>query len=164
ERGQGDWASPVAMQAAGQAGLAPHQLARRLADHVEASPPPHLDRVEVAGPGFLNFFLHPSWLHDVLREVVAAGEAYGRGPALAGDRINLEFVSLNPTGPIHAGGARWVAVGDAIANLLAAEGAAVHREYYLNDAGGQLDTFGASLYARYRGEEPPEDGYRGEYL
>jgi arginyl-tRNA synthetase len=164
DRGQGDWASPVAMQAARGAGVAPRELAQRLADHINASRPPQLDRVEVAGPGFLNFFLRPSWLHDVLREVVEAGEAYGQGEALAGNKINLEFVSLNPTGPIHAGGARWVAVGDAIANLLAAEGAVVHREYYLNDAGGQLDTFGASLYARYRSEEPPEDGYQGEYL
>jgi arginyl-tRNA synthetase len=164
ERGQGDWASPVAMQAAGRAGVPPRELAKRLADHINRARPSHLDRVEVAGPGFLNFVLHPSWLHDVLRVVVVDGDAYGRGDALAGTRINLEFVSLNPTGPIHAGGARWVAVGDAIANLLAAEGAAVHREYYLNDAGGQLDTFGASLYARYRGDEPPEDGYRGQYL
>jgi arginyl-tRNA synthetase len=164
DKGQGEWASAVAMQVAKTAGIAPRELAQRLADHINAAPPPHVERVEVAGPGFLNFFLSPSWLHDVLREVVAAGDAYGRGDALTGNTINLEFVSLNPTGPIHAGGARWVAVGDAIANLLAAEGAVVHREYYLNDAGGQLDTFGASLYARYRGEEPPEDGYRGAYL
>ena len=164
DKGQGEWASPVAMQLARAAGAAPKEIAERLAEQLNRTPPPHLDHVEVAGPGFLNFFLRPSWLHDVLREVVAAGGAYGRGDALAGKRINLEFVSLNPTGPIHAGGARWVAVGDAIANLLEAQGAVVHREYYLNDAGGQLDTFGASLFARYRGEEPPEDGYRGEYL
>jgi arginyl-tRNA synthetase len=164
DRGQGDWASPLPMQVPRASGVAPREVAQRLADIINASPPPHLDRVEMAGPGFLNFFLHPSWLHDVLREVVATGDAFGRGDTLASRRINLEFVSLNPTGPIHAGGARWVAVGDAIANLLAAEGAMVHREYYLNDAGGQLDTFGASLYARYGGEEPPEDGYRGEYL
>jgi arginyl-tRNA synthetase len=164
DKGQGEWASPVAMQVARAAGASPQEIARRLADHIGGDPPPHVERVEVAGAGFLNFFLHPSWLHDVLRDVVAAGDAYGRGDALAGSPINLEFVSLNPTGPIHAGGARWVAVGDAIANLLAAQGASVHREYYLNDAGGQLDAFGASLYARYRGEEPPQDGYRGEYL
>src|SRR6266705_3320687 len=94
----------------------------------------------------------------------AAGDDYGRSDALSGRRINLEFVSVNPTGPLHAGGGRWVAVGDAIANLLVAQGADVHREYYLNDAGNQLGTFGASLYARYLGEEPPEDGYRGQYL
>ncbi len=164
DKGQGEWASPVAMQVAKAAKLPPRDIADRVSAEIRAAPPPHLDRVEVAGPGFLNFFLRPSWLHDVLREVVTANEAYGRGDLLHGRRINLEFVSLNPTGPIHAGGARWVAVGDAVANLLAAQAAVVHREYYLNDVGGQLDTFGASLHARYQGQEPPEDGYRGEYL
>jgi arginyl-tRNA synthetase len=120
--------------------------------------------LEIAGPGFINLHLAPTWLHEVLRAVVAQGERYGHGHALAGRRINLEFVSLNPTGPIHAGGGRWVAVGDALANLFAAQGADVHREYYLNDAGTQLDLFAASLDARYRGEAPPEDGYQGEYL
>jgi arginyl-tRNA synthetase len=164
DHGQGDWSSPVAMRMAKAAKLPPREIADRVKAAIDAAPPPHFERVEVAGPGYLNFFLSPSWLHDVLREVVTAGDAYGRGDALQGRRVNLEFVSLNPTGPIHAGGARWVAVGDAVANLLDAQGAVVHREYYLNDAGGQLDTFGASLYARYRNEEPPEDGYRGEYL
>jgi arginyl-tRNA synthetase len=164
ERGQGDWASPVAMQLAKVAKLPPAEIADRVKTEIQAAPPPHLERVEVAGRGFLNFFLYPSWLHEVLREVVSAGDSYGRDNLLDARRMNLEFVSLNPTGPIHAGGARWVAVGDAIANLLAAQGAVVHREYYLNDAGGQLDTFAASLYARYRNEDLPEDGYRGEYL
>ncbi len=163
-RGQGDWASNVAMQLAKPVGRNPREIAQTLADRVMAAPPPHLDRVEVAGPGFLNFFLRPTWLHDVVREVVAAGEEYGRGDSLAGLHINLEFVSANPTGPLHAGGGRWVAVGDAIANVLEAQGAQVHREYYLNDAGTQLDIFGASLFARYEGREPPEDGYQGEYL
>ena len=131
---------------------------------LEADAVPHLAKVEIAGPGFLNLFLAPTWLHDVLRDVVAAGDRYGRSTVLAGRRINLEFVSANPTGPLHAGGGRWVAVGDAIANLLAAQGAEVHREYYLNDAGAQLDKFRDSLYARYRGIEPPEDGYQGQYL
>jgi arginyl-tRNA synthetase len=112
----------------------------------------------------LNLYLAPTWLHDVLRVVVATGERYGHGDSLTGQRINLEFVSANPTGPLHAGGGRWVAVGDALANLLAAQGADVHREYYLNDAGNQLDTFGASLFARYEGRKPPEGGYQGEYL
>jgi arginyl-tRNA synthetase len=164
DRDQGDWASPVAMRMAKAAKLPPREIADRIKNAIDAAPPPHVERVEVAGPGYLNFFLSPSWLHAVLHEVVIAREAYGRGDALHGRRINLEFVSLNPTGPIHAGGARWVAVGDAVANLLDAQGATVHREYYLNDVGGQLDTFGASLYARYRDEEPPEDGYRGDYL
>jgi arginyl-tRNA synthetase len=123
-----------------------------------------VETVEVAGPGFLNFHLQPTWLHDVLRDVVDQGDAYGRGTSLAGQKINLEFVSANPTGPLHAGGGRWVAVGDAMANLLASQGAEVHREYYLNDAGNQLDTFGASLFARYEGRDPPEDGYQGAYL
>jgi arginyl-tRNA synthetase len=164
DQGRGDWASPVALQMAKTAKLPPRDIADRIKDEMESAAPPHLDHIEVAGAGFLNIFLSPSWLHDVLREVVTAGDSYGQDDDLYGLRINLEFVSLNPTGPIHAGGARWVAVGDAVANLLEAQGAIVHREYYLNDAGGQLDTFGASLYARYQGEEPPEDGYRGEYL
>ena len=96
--------------------------------------------------------------------MVAGGAAYGTSRALVGRRINLEFVSANPTGPLHAGGGRWVAVGDSIANLLAAQGAEVHREYYLNDAGNQLAKFRDSLYARYEGEEPPVDGYQGQYL
>ncbi|MCJ7438978.1 MAG: arginine--tRNA ligase [Acidimicrobiia bacterium] len=160
----GDWATNLPLQVAKRAGVKPRDLATRLAAAIEADPPLHFDRVEIAGPGFLNFFLAPTWLHDVLRLVVASGDRYGSGTALAGSRINLEFVSANPTGPLHAGGGRWVAVGDALANLLASQGAEVHREYYLNDAGNQLGTFGASLFARYRGEQPPEDGYQGEYL
>ncbi|MFA5883588.1 MAG: arginine--tRNA ligase [Acidimicrobiia bacterium] len=160
----GDWTTNVALQIAKPAGVPPREAAQRLAAELEADPPPHLARVEIAGPGFVNLHLAPTWLHDVLRAVVARGERFGHGEAFAGQRINLEFVSANPTGPLHAGGGRWVAVGDALANLLAAQGAEVHREYYLNDAGNQLDTFGASLHARYRGEAPPEDGYQGQYL
>lgn len=160
----GDYQSNVALQIAKPVGEPPRRIAERLAEALEAAPPAHLDRVEVAGPGFLNFHLAPTWLHAVLRETVAAGGAFGHGAALAGARVNLEFVSANPTGPLHAGGGRWVAVGDAVANLLASQGAEVHREYYLNDAGNQLDVFARSLLARYRGEEPPDDGYRGEYL
>jgi arginyl-tRNA synthetase len=160
----GDWTTNLALQVAKPAGRPPRDVAEELAASLRADPPPHLADVQVAGPGFLNLYLAPSWLHQVLRVVIASGERYGHGDALAGQRINLEFVSANPTGPLHAGGGRWVAVGDALANLLAAQGADVHREYYLNDAGNQLDTFGASLMARYRGEPPPEDGYQGEYL
>ncbi len=161
-RDHGDWSTNVALQVGGKG--EGRVIAAKLVDWFEANRPAHVERVEVAGPGFLNFHLAPTWLHDVLRAVVAEGEAYGSGRALADRRINLEFVSANPTGPLHAGGGRWVAVGDALANLLAAQGAEVHREYYLNDAGNQLDTFGASLFARYEGREPPEDGYQGEYL
>jgi len=160
----GDWATNLALQVAKPAGRAPRDVAADLAAALTADPPPHFDRVEVAGPGFLNIFLTPSWLHDRLRVVVTQGAGYGRGERYAGQRINLEFVSANPTGPLHAGGGRWIAVGDALANVLAAQGAEVHREYYLNDAGNQLDTFGASLFARYEGREPPEDGYQGPYV
>ncbi|MGH9025422.1 MAG: arginine--tRNA ligase, partial [Acidimicrobiia bacterium] len=164
QRNHGDWSTNAALQVATPAGRQPREVAEALRVSLDADLPPHVERIEVAGPGFLNFFLAPTWLYDVLRDVIASGDAYGRGDMLVGRRINLEFVSANPTGPLHAGGGRWVAVGDAIANLLAAQGADVHREYYLNDAGSQLDAFGRSLYARYRGEAPPEDGYQGEYL
>jgi arginyl-tRNA synthetase len=162
--GHGDFTTNVAMRLTKVVGLKPREVADKIVVALEAEEPPHLERVEVSGPGFVNLYLAPTWLHDILRGVVAQGEVYGHSHARAGHRINLEFVSLNPTGPIHAGGGRWVAVGDAVANLLAAQGAEVHREYYLNDAGTQLDTFAASLFARYRGEEPPDDGYHGEYL
>jgi arginyl-tRNA synthetase len=164
QRDFGDWQSNVALRLQKAVGRRGTEIAADLKAALDAARPPHVERVEVAGPGFLNFHLAPTWLHDVLRDVITAGTSYGRGDTLAGARINLEFVSANPTGPLHAGGGRWVAVGDAIANLLEAQGATVHREYYLNDAGTQLDTFAASLHARYRGEQPPEDGYRGEYL
>jgi arginyl-tRNA synthetase len=164
QRDHGDWSSPVAMQVAKQAGTSPREVATRLRDAITQAAPAYVDRVEIAGAGFLNFHLSPVWLSDVLREVVQAGDAYGRGDKLAGERINLEFVSANPTGPLHAGGGRWVAVGDAIANLLASQGAEVHREYYLNDAGTQLDKFTDSLYARYTGTPLPEEGYAGQYV
>ncbi len=164
QREHGDWATNVAMQLAKAAGRNPREIAEEIARRLEAAEVPHLDGVEVAGPGFLNFRLEPGWLHDVLRDVIDAGEEYGTSDALSSERINLEFVSLNPTGPVHAGGARWAAVGDALANLLSAQGADVHREYYVNDAGNQLDAFGASLLARLQGEETPDDGYQGAYV
>jgi len=160
----GDFTTNVAMQLTKTVGMAPRDIAAKLVTELERERPAGLERVEIAGPGFLNLFLAPTWLHDVLRSVVAQGEGYGHGRTLDGARINLEFVSANPTGPLHAGGARWVAVGDALANLLASQGAEVHREYYLNDAGNQLDTFAASLIARYAGTELPDDGYQGQYL
>jgi arginyl-tRNA synthetase len=164
QRDHGDWATPAALALAKPVGRPPLEIAGLLAAALEAAAVPHLERAEVAPPGFVNLYLRPTWLHDVLRAVVAAGDTYGTSDALAGATVNLEFVSVNPTGPLHAGGGRWVAVGDAIANLLAAQGAVVHREYYLNDTGNQLNTFRDSLYARYRGEEPPPDGYQGQYL
>ena len=163
-RDQGDFSSSVAMQLKALTGSPPRELAERIRRALLAAHPGNVESIEVAGPGFVNFHLDPRWTHDVLRETVAAGAGYGHSEVLAGRKINLEFVSANPTGPLHAGGGRWVAVGDAIANLLAAQGAEVHREYYLNDAGTQLDMFGASLLARARGEEPPEGGYLGHYV
>ncbi|MDQ1466942.1 MAG: arginyl-tRNA synthetase, partial [Actinomycetota bacterium] len=163
-RDQGDFATSVALQLKALTGSPPREIATRVRDELLTATVPHVVKIEIAGPGFINFYLDTAWTHDVLREAVAAGDRYGRSDVLAGQRINLEFVSANPTGPLHAGGGRWVAVGDAIANLLAAQGAEVHREFYLNDAGTQLDMFGASLLARSRGEEPPEGGYLGQYL
>ena len=163
-REQGDFSTSVALQLKEQTGSVPREIAARIRDQLVAADVPHVVKIDIAGPGFINFHLDPGWTHDVLREAVAAGDRYGHSDALDGRRINLEFVSANPTGPLHAGGGRWVAVGDAVANLLAAQGAEVHREYYLNDAGNQLDTFAASLLARANGKKPPEDGYMGNYV
>ena len=164
ERAHGDFAANVALQLAKRAARKPRDVAEAIAAQLSEADVPHLDHVEIAGPGFLNIHLRPTWLHEVLRDVVAAGGAYGTYQSLAGQRINLEFVSANPTGPLHAGGGRWVAVGDAIANLLASQGAEVSREYYLNDTGNQLNTLRASLSARYHGRRAPDDGYQGDYL
>jgi arginyl-tRNA synthetase len=164
QREHGDWSTNVAFKVAQPAGLSPHDVAARITTALGETLPADFADVDVAGPGFINFRVVPAAWHAVLRDVVAQAGRYGYGRCLAGERINLEFVSANPTGPLHAGGGRWVAVGDALGNILASQGATVHREYYLNDAGTQLDTFGRSLYARYRGGQPPEDGYFGEYL
>jgi arginyl-tRNA synthetase len=164
QRDRGDWATPVALALQKQVGGNPFDLAGRIAGALEDAGVPHLARAEAAKPGFVNLYLAPTWLHDVLRTVVAEGARYGTSNALAGALVNLEFVSANPTGPLHAGGGRWVAVGDAIANLLVSQGAEVQREYYLNDTGNQLATFRDSLYARYRGQDPPDEGYQGTYL
>jgi arginyl-tRNA synthetase len=164
DAGHGDFTTNVALQLAKPLGMPRRDIAAKLQVALEQARPAHVDRVEIAGPGFLNFHLAPTWLHEILLAVVAVGPTYGHADTLDGQRVNLEFVSANPTGPLHAGGGRWVAVGDALANLLAAQGAVVHREYYLNDAGNQLDTFAASLMARYRGERPPDDGYHGQYI
>ncbi|HEV2309858.1 MAG TPA: arginine--tRNA ligase, partial [Acidimicrobiia bacterium] len=153
----------VALKVAKPAGLTPPDAALRIAAALGDTLPADFAELDV-DKGFINFRVVPAAWHAVLRDVVAQAGRYGHGRAMSGERINLEFVSANPTGPLHAGGGRWVAVGDALANILASQGAEVHREYYLNDAGTQLDTFGRSLYARYRGGEPPDDGYHGEYL
>jgi arginyl-tRNA synthetase len=162
QREHGDWATNVAMQLGKKAGTNPRsfaeELARRLADH------PGVAKVDVAGPGFLNITLDTAAAGELARSVVEAGPAYGRGAVLAGEHINLEFVSANPTGPIHIGGVRWAAVGDSLARVLQAAGAEVTREYYFNDHGEQIDRFARSLLARAQGAEAPLDGYGGQYI
>ena len=164
QRDHGDWSTNVALQVAKPAGVPAPEAAARITAALRDTLPAGYADVDVAGHGFINFRLSPAALHAVLRAVAVEGARFGHGRGLAGQRINLEFVSANPTGPLHAGGGRWVAVGDALANILVSQGAEVHREYYLNDAGTQLDTFGQSLHARYEGREPPEGGYFGAYL
>jgi len=164
-REHGDWSSNVALVAGKKAGWNPRELAGRMAEILNASPPPHVTAVEVAGPGFVNFRLADSWLHDVLAEVVEAGtHDYARVDVGGGARVLVEFVSANPTGPLHAGHGRGAAYGDSLARVLARTGHEVSRENYLNDRGTQMQLFVASLAARQRGEEPPEGGYQGQYI
>src|SRR5207302_4769562 len=125
---------------------------------------PGVDAVAVAGPGFLNIRLAHGAQGELARTIVLAGQDYGRSDTLAKERINLEFVSANPTGPVHLGHTRWAALGDALRRLLETAGAEVTSEHYLNDAGSQMDKFGASLLAAARGEAAPEDGYAGDYV
>jgi len=158
----GDYATNLALQVAKKVGLQPREFAQALAEQVAAGA--GVDAAEVAGPGFLNFRLAADAQGEVVRQVIEGGAAYGRGDLLAGTRINLEFVSANPTGPIHLGGTRWAAVGDALGRVLAAQGADVTREYYFNDAGAQIDRFVRSVIAAAQGEPAPEDGYAGAYI
>ncbi|MFG1785370.1 arginine--tRNA ligase [Rhodococcus oryzae] len=158
----GDYASNVAMQVGKKAGANPRDLATWLADALTATD--GIETVEVAGPGFLNIRLAAAAQGVIVANAIAAGEAFGSSQALAGKRINLEFVSANPTGPIHLGGTRWAAVGDALGRILAAQGAAVTREYYFNDHGAQIDRFARSLIAAANGDPAPEDGYAGAYI
>ena len=161
-RDHGDWATNVAMQLAKKAGTSPRALAGVLATGLEAVD--GIASVEVAGPGFLNVRLDAASAGELARTIVEAGEAYGRNETLAGQHVNLEYVSANPTGPVHLGGARWAAVGDSLARILSACGATVTREYYFNDHGTQIDRFAASLLASARGQATPEDGYGGDYI
>ncbi|TVT40868.1 arginine--tRNA ligase [Amycolatopsis rhizosphaerae] len=158
----GDYATNLALQVAKKAGLSAREFAQALADEVAQDS--GVASAEVAGPGFLNFRLAAAAQAEPVRQVLSAGERYGRGDALAGRRINLEFVSANPTGPVHLGGTRWAAVGDALGRILAAQGADVTREYYFNDAGAQIDRFVNSMIASAKGEPAPEDGYAGAYI
>lgn len=161
-RERGDYASNIALRLAKSAGRPPREIAEFIAklllEHEEIA------RVDVAGPGFLNITLDTGSLGALARAIVEEGADYGRSEALAGQRINLEFVSSNPTGPVHIGGVRWAAVGDSLARILDASGADVTREYYFNDHGVQIDRFARSLLAAALGEPVPEDGYAGSYI
>ncbi|GAA4400648.1 arginine--tRNA ligase [Fodinibacter luteus] len=161
-RDHGDWSTNVALQLAKGAGVPPRELATALATHLAAVE--GVGSVDVAGPGFLNITLDAASAGELARTLVEAGPSYGHGSSEAGRVVNLEFISANPTGPIHIGHTRWAALGDAMRRLLAAAGATVAAEYYINDAGAQMDKFGASVLARAAGREPADDGYPGAYV
>ena len=161
-RDHGDWASNIAMQLAKKAGMNPRDFAQILVSDLNELE--GIDSAEIAGPGFINIRLAAASAGELARTIVEAGGAFGRGESMKGLHINLEYVSANPTGPVHLGGARWAAVGDSLARLMKASGAKVTREYYFNDHGSQIDRFARSLYARAMGHEAPEDGYGGQYI
>jgi len=161
-REHGDWASNVAMRLAKKVGANPRELATEIAE--AAASIDGVASAEVAGPGFINFRLDAAAAGQLAKTIVEAGDDYGNGHLYDGLTVNLEFVSANPTGPIHMGGVRWAAVGDSLARILKAEGADVTREYYFNDHGSQIDRFARSLLAAYLGEPTPEDGYGGAYI
>jgi arginyl-tRNA synthetase len=163
----GDWATNVALALAKPAKAAPRAVAEAMVRHVRA--PDWVAGIEIAGPGFVNVRLAHGWFEGLLREIVAEAERFGVSDVGKGRHVQVEFISANPTGPLHVGNARWAAVGDALANLLSATGWLVQREYYINDAGSQADTLGASVEAAWlalagRPAEPPEDGYKGAYI
>jgi len=161
-REHGDYATNVALQLAKRAGANPRALAELLAARLRLID--GVEQVDVAGPGFLNITVSAAAQGELARVIVEAGRRYGRGEALAGLKVNIEFISANPTGPLHLGHVRWAAVGDAIARVLDAAGAQVTREFYINDRGTQMDLFGASIMARAHGTEVPPDGYHGSYV
>ena len=163
----GDWATNLALVLAPRAGRKPREVAEAVVRHLQ--PDAYITRIEIAGPGFINLFLGPGWLHDALREILDAGPEFGRASEPTGRKVQVEFVSANPTGPLHIGHARNAVLGDAIANLLEAVGDRVEREYYYNNAGRQMELFGRSVEARLlqlqgHPAELPEDGYAGDYI
>lgn len=161
-RDHGDWATNVAMQLAGRFGTNPRALAELVCAQLQKLE--QIQAAEVAGPGFINIRLSADASGAIAKQIVEAGAAFGLGAALAGVKLNLEFVSANPTGPIHIGGTRWAAVGDSLARILESQGASVTREYYFNDHGAQIDRFARSLLASARKQPAPEDGYAGAYI
>jgi arginyl-tRNA synthetase len=161
-REHGDWASSIAMKLAKPLGVNPRELADEIAVELRAAD--GVASVDVAGPGFINITLDTAAAAALARTIVEQGADYGRGDLYSGVTINLEFVSANPTGPIHIGGVRWAAVGDSLARIFQFQGGEVTREYYFNDHGAQIDRFARSLLASWLGEPAPEDGYGGEYI
>ena len=164
-REHGDWSTNAALASAKTAGRNPRDLASALKQSMDASQPKHVNAIELAGPGFLNFRLADSWLHEVIDTVLDEGEAnYARLSVPGARSVVVEYVSANPTGPLHAGHARWAAYGDALSRVLTRSGHAVHREFYINDRGVQMEKFGASLAARRDNSPMPADGYVGQYI
>ncbi|CAN5154865.1 MAG: arginine--tRNA ligase [Nocardioides sp.] len=161
-REHGDYATNVALQLAKKAGLNPRALAQMVANGLKDKDA--IEKVDIAGPGFLNITVAADAQGRIAEQIVAAGSAYGACDAFAGEKINLEFVSANPTGPLHIGGVRWAAVGDALGRIFTFTGAEVTREYYFNDHGAQIDRFARSLLAWAKGDPVPEDGYGGAYI
>jgi len=162
QREHGDWSTNIALQLGKRAGLTAREFAEKLVGLLADEP--GIESLDIAGPGFLNIRLRADAAGELARGIVEFGMGYGSGESLYNTTINLEFVSANPTGPVHLGGARWAAVGDSLARLLQFHGAKVIREYYFNDHGAQIDRFAASLLAVVTGEDAPEDGYGGEYI
>jgi arginyl-tRNA synthetase len=164
QAGHGDYATNAALVLAPVVGAPPRDVAARLGDALSERLGPALARVEVAGPGFLNLFLADAWYAQAVDWVLEAGDRFGAGAPARPERVNLEFVSANPTGPLTAASGRHAAYGDALGRILALAGHTVEREYYFNDEGAQVRRLAESIRARARGEEPPEDGYQGEYV
>jgi arginyl-tRNA synthetase len=162
QREHGDWSTNIALQLAKPAGKPPREIAQLLATGLAELP--GIKSVDVAGPGFLNIVLDAGAAGELVRTIVEAGTQFGRSEVNAGHVVNLEFVSANPTGPLHIGHTRWAALGDSIGRLLTATGADVTREFYVNDAGAQMDRFGESILARLRGTAVPDGGYQGQYI
>lgn len=161
-RDHGDWSTNVAMQLSGHFNLKPRDFAELLVEKLQNTE--GIEQVTIAGPGFINLFVSNSAAGALAKQIVELASEFGKADSLAGQKLNLEFVSANPTGPIHLGGTRWAAVGDSLARILQSQGAAVVREYYFNDHGAQIDRFALSLMAAARGEPTPEDGYAGAYI
>lgn len=161
-RDHGDWATSIALKQSKRVGMPPRAFADELVPGILAIE--GVAEVEIAGPGFLNIRLEAGAAGELARVIVEAGEGYGHNATLHGQTINLEFVSANPTGPLHIGHTRWAALGDSLARVLAASGATLVSEFYINDAGAQMDVFGESVLAAALGEPAPENGYPGEYI